>query len=480
VEQCYSRRDALKLAAAGLCVLPPEAGRAHGAGRPTGVPPHLPERLAICYYGWDWITSALPDEPYGDLERAIVETKQRGFNCVRPEMGLNWMFDLQGRRRGRLKFLDWIPGASFNLHCVDGKGGGEHDVFERVIRLFELADKHGMYVIMTEWEYQDAVAHTADIRVRDEVIGVPYNDRLMLLARHYDRLLAALKKRGLHKRIASVELINELNSPPIVCSAPTEPGQTFAEWVEGKVPHPGCSPGQVRELADKAVVFLRERHPDLLITVDGLAAGPGFSQLFPQSAQIADHHVYSDGITQAFFRLAGISPLGPGGSPDPAAKPFRDSMFKPNPMSWDEVTRRATHVRRGWWPIAWLYTNIDNRRFDRWCVEHYPEHRQRIKDSIEGRFRAASEFATAHKLPLVVDEGFIFYPPLHSRFVTTAEGREGEEFGVNAAIATGHWGVMLSGYFRPNTPVWKDESQCRWARSVNARILASARPAQNS
>jgi hypothetical protein len=29
----------------------------------------------------------------------------------------------------------------------------------------------------------------------------------------YDRLLAALKKRGLHKRIVSVELINELNSP---------------------------------------------------------------------------------------------------------------------------------------------------------------------------------------------------------------------------------------------------------------------------
>lgn len=64
--------------------------------------------------------------------------------------------------------------------------------------------------------------------------------------------------------------------------------------------------------------------------------------------------------------------------------------------------------------------------------------------------------------------------------MTTPEGREGEEFGINAAIATGHWGVMLSGYFRPNTPVWKDEGQCRWACGVNARILTSARRARNS
>lgn len=435
-------------------------------------PGHLPRRLAICYYGWDWIASALPDEPYGDLDRAIRETKERGFNCIRPEMGLNWMFDVGGRRRGRLQFLDWIPGASFNLHCVDGKGGGTHDIFERVIRLFELAGKHGMYVIMTEWEYQDAVAHTADARVRDEIIGVPYNDRLMLLARHYHRLLTELKKRGLDKRIASVELINELNSPPIVCSAPGAPKQTYAEWTQAKLPDPPCSPAQVRELAQQAVAYLRERHPDLLITVDGLSASRGFETLFPPNAQIADHHVYSNGVTQAFWRQAGVG-LGPGKPPGAGAEAFLREMLKPNPMSWEEVLKRGSRVRRTWLPIAWLYTNLDIARFDRWCVAQYPRYRQQIKDSIEGEFQAAAKFSAARKLPLVVDEGFILYPPLHSKFVTTPEGREGEEMGVNAAIATGHWGVMLSGYFRPNTPVWKDDGQCDWARGLNRRILAS-------
>jgi hypothetical protein len=53
----------------------------------------------------------------------------------------------------------------------------------------------------------------------------------------------------------------------------------------------------------------------------------------------------------------------------------------------------------------------------------------------------------------------------------TKEGRSGEEEGVNAAIATGHWGILLSGYFRPDTLPWHDESQIEWARRVNGLIL---------
>jgi hypothetical protein len=148
-------------------------------------------------------------------------------------------------------------------------------------------------------------------------------------------------------------------------------------------------------------------------------------------------------------------------------------MLKPNPKSRNELSRQATRVRRNWWAIAWLYENLDNRKFDEWCQSNYSNCRQRVKASIEKQFQAASDFARERKLPLVVDEGFMLYPPLNSRFVTTPEARWGEELGVNQAIETGHWGIMLSGYFRPNTPVWHDAGQCDWARSVNRRILAS-------
>ena len=190
-------------------------------------------------------------------------------------------------------------------------------------------------------------------------------------------------------------------------------------------------------------------------------------------AQVADHHVYCDGVTQAFWAKCGITGIRPGQPPDPETNPFLKSMLKPNPKGWDELVRNAGRVRQDWWAIAWLYTNLDNEKFDRWCIDHFPEYEQRIKESIDKQFQCAARFARPRNLPLVVDEGFILYPPLNSRFVATPEGRRGEEVGVDAAIASGHWGIMLSGYFRPDTPVWKDDGQCAWAEKVNRRILAS-------
>jgi len=471
-----TRRNFLQLAAAGALVssaLATEGKKDVHRSQPA-VPSHLPKRLTICYYGWQWITTALPEEAFGNLDKVVRETKERGFNCIRAEMGLNWMFDLKGQRRGALKFTSWIPGFSSNLHCVDAKGGGEYDIFERVMSLFEIAAKHGVYVIATSWEYQDSIGQLDDPRIREEILAVPYNERLMLLARQYDRLLAELRKRGLHKQVAQVELINELNQPAIVCATTNLPPQTMEEWVQGKTPTPPCTREMVRGQAAEAVGYLRSRHPDLLITVDGLVACDGFDTLYPDNAQVADHHVYCDGVTQAFWTKCGITGIGAGRPLDPNTNPFLKSVLKPSVASWDELVRQAGHVRQAWWSIAWLYTNLDNEKFDRWCLEHFADYEQRIKRSIDKQFECAARFARARKLPLIVDEGFILYPPLHSRFVLTAEGRRGEEFGVNLAIATGHWGIMISGYFRPDTPVWKNDGQCAWVSGLNRKILASA------
>ena len=470
-----SRRDFLQFAAAGLLVPSTLLGETpqHVPEASPAIPLHLPRRLAICYYGWQWITTALPNEAFGNLDQVVKETKERGFNCIRAEVGLNWMFDLQGQRRGKIKFASWIPGFSSNLHCVDAKGGGEHDVFERVMQLFEIAGRHDVFVITTSWEYQDAISQVDDPRIREEILAVPYSERLMLLARQYDRLLVELRKRGLHKRIAQVEVINELNQPAIICSSSKVPPQTMDEWVHGKTPAPACKAEMVRGLASEAVAYVRSKHPDLLVTVDGLVACDGFETLYPENAQVADHHVYCDGVTQAFWEKCGITGIRPGEPPNAETNPFLKSVLKPNAAAWSELVRQAGRVRQDWWGISWLYTNLDNEKFDRWCVDHFPQYEQRIGQSVDKQFQCAAKFARARKLPLVVDEGFILYPPLHSRFVMTPEGRRGEELGVNGAIATGHWGIMPTGYFRPDTPPWKDDGQCEWIERMNKKILAS-------
>src|SRR5262245_44060463 len=107
----FSRRRWIQLATTApfsLSASPLPAAEIPAGTRPKSIPVHLPDRLSICYYGWDWITAALPDEAFGDLERALLQSKERGYNCLRVEAGLNWMFDPQGNRRGKIKFGQWI------------------------------------------------------------------------------------------------------------------------------------------------------------------------------------------------------------------------------------------------------------------------------------------------------------------------------------------------------------------------------------
>jgi hypothetical protein len=441
------------------------------------IPVHLPRQLTICYYGWDWITSALPGEAYGDLDRAMRETRERGFNCIRPDLGLGLLYGSDGRRLGQVEFRARLPGANSNMQCVDAKGGGVHDVWQRVMHLFELAEEHDLYIIGTTWLYQDLLTEVADDALRTALVSVPYNERISFLAREWDRLLSDLRARGLLRRLAMVEVVNELDCTQASAAeshAGTTP--TYETWRDATIPPAPLE--KQRDMARAAVAFLRERHPELLITVD-MGSAANLARLLPENAQVADHHVYSDGITMHIMAAAGVIPWGEHAFPydrDPLVQDnaVLRSLLKPQIISWDEVRRRGKNTKPPWCRFAWFYQNLDQAKYDAWCVSHYPECRERILNSVESGFRIGAEFARSHGLPLVVDEGYILYPPLQSRFLMTPEGRWGEEIGIDAAIARGYWGVLPTGYFRPNTPVvWHDESQCNWIAGWNRRILNS-------
>ena len=181
------------------------------------LPYHLPKKLSIGMFIWNWVTMATPGEPYHDLEKAVAGLPERGFNAVRVEAGLNWCFRMDGQPRGEMEFGPWIAGYRDNLTSVNARGGGRHDVLKRVTRLMELAKQHGVYVILTSWEYQDSSWLVADPKTRAEVMAVPEEKRLMHMARQHDRLLRVLKDKGLHRNIAFVEVHNEPDAREAQC-----------------------------------------------------------------------------------------------------------------------------------------------------------------------------------------------------------------------------------------------------------------------
>lgn len=405
------------------------------------LPAHLPRKLSICCWIWDWIVAATPGEAYDDLERCVVEMKERGFNAVRVDAGLNWAFRPDGRPRGLMEFDPAIEGYGWNNSSFNAKGGGRHDVLERDIRLLELARQHGIYVILTSWEYQDSTWFVADPRIRAEVYGIPAERRFTHLAEHHDRLLGILEKRGLAEHVAFVEVHNE---------------PEFSDFPKGP---------EAKGLHEEAIAMLRTRHPDILFSGDFAAHD---YTIIPDNSQVFDQHIYA-GADFYFQELYGKTVLSPQFDPhNPRALEALRRVLRDKPAPWDEFMRPAANMRAFWRPIMWLYENLDNDRWDAWVAEQFAAWKDSIWETARRRFAEDAHEAARRGLPLVFDEGGFFYPPRLSRFELSPAGLALLDYLADLAIEHDYWGFMPGTYCGPEHLTWHENPT--WLREINKRF----------
>lgn len=415
------------------------------SAQPPLIPAHLPRKLSIDLWIWSWISAATPGEPYDDLERCVLETKARGFNAVRIEAGLNWAFTLDGRPRGPVSFGPWIAGYSSNAASADARGGGRHDILERVLHLFELARRHDLYVILTSWEYQDSSWFVAEPALRAEVFAIPPEHRFRHLAEQHDRLLNLLKARGLAAHVAFVEIHNEPD-----CS-------DLPQGADGK------------RLHTEAIALLRARHSDILVSGD--FAGHDYA-LVPDNVQVFDQHVYA-AVGWYFEHIYKQTVLSKEFDPRQprALEPLR-RILKDEIVPWDVFIGPARNVKPFWHPMMWLYENIDNARWDGWVTEMFPQWKDRIWAEARKRFAEDAQEAGRRGLPLVFDEGGYFAPPRLSQFELTPAGLSLFELFADLAIAHNYWGFMPWTFCSPDHLIWHQNPE--WLRRINARFQSGS------
>jgi hypothetical protein len=407
------------------------------------IPSQLPPHLSICLWGFYWLTYASPEEPYDDLERAVVETKERNFNCLRIDVAPDWQYDPQGNRRGPIELAPWVPGASRNNRCFSYKGNIRYDVHDRVIKLFELAAKYDLYLALTSWQFQETPPIAADPEIRKQILGIPAEQWFGHMAKAQDRLIREVKGRGLEKRIAYVEVHNEMNYFP------------------GTEDERRCR-------STEAIDFLRSRHPDLLITGDYAWIEKSF--LVPNT-QLIDHHVYAGKSSLAKFFCSATWDIDKG--PD-MKDDFLKWILRPDPEPWLTFLARANvngFLHPAWLCRTWMYANLDNNRFDYWCFRNFGLEADEIQKGVVQKIKEGADLGRQMNLPVVVDEGYNLYPPLRSRFEESAAGRWISETAVHTAIEEGYWGIIPTGYFSPDEPAWHEEPQRTYLCELNEHIL---------
>jgi hypothetical protein len=436
---CIQAVTASAGAAAALAMNP--AAKANHPKPGYSIPGHLPPKLTISCWQWAWLTAALPDEPYGDLEKVMVGLAERGFNTIRIDAGLNWCFQADGSPRGEVEFCQLFKGYGSRHRVIYGRGGGRFNVLDRLMALMRLAKQHDIYVILSSWEYMHSTSQLADETLRAEVYGVPEDQRLMRLAQHHDRLLRILKEKDLHKNIAFVEPHNEANISDLSKQQPR------------------------RASHEEAIAFLRDRHPDILISGDMAGHHP---KSVPENTQVYDNHMYAgravyDQLFSQTFNHPNFDP------DDPRKTPLLDYLLEEHIVPHDEMMQVFQDFVASRGTRLWMYHNFDISRFDRWMLDRLQELNSQIREHASQLFAETAQEAQRRRLPLVLDEGGFFVAPLLSRWEESEQGLAFLEHMYRMAIEHQYWGFLATSYNGPEAPIWY--AHPNWLKQNNTRFL---------
>ncbi|MFA0783011.1 cellulase-like family protein [Fervidibacter sacchari] len=425
----------------------------HEAQPAYSIPKHLPRKLAICVSQWAWFTHSGPGEPYHNLEEVMIGLRERNYNAIRIDTALHLCFRADGSPRGEVAIRPAIPGYSHRFRVVNHKGGHSVDVLKRLIQFMDLVKKYDIYVILSDWEYMHTLWFVESESLRHEILSIPLNQRLMCLAQHMDRLVSILKEKDLADHIAYIEPHNEADISDFLLGA------------EG------------RKLLTEAIAFLRDRHPDILVSADlALIDNLLIDNLgTTDNSQVYDHHLYvGKELYEEFFRKT--VRRRDFNLDDPWEDEFLKQMLEPNIAPYSAFKdnfplhpESRVYGNEGWLRNFWVYYNLNIDKFDRWLTEHYHRIKERLKENAAYYYSRHAQEAKRRGLPMVIDEGGFFYGPLYSRFEESEAGLEYYDYLTDLAIINDVWGFAFSTYNCPAMPVWW---ACpKWVAETNKRFL---------
>ena len=443
------------------------------ASKPNrGVPEHLPKRLAITMPAWRWLTDGQPGEPWADLDAYFGQMVERGYNTARVDAMLNWAYEQDGTVRGPVEVGCVVdPGFITNSGGLVARGGGRVRALDAMLDMCRVAEKHDVYLSLTSWEYHPGHTTTfvADKALRDEISGIPADEKLMAHARKYDLLLTRLEQEGLVKRIAFVEIHNELS--------------VLTQFFGG--------PDATKRHTEEALAYLQTRHPNMLFCGDYVGpwssdlsfdykAQHGASAQYADNTQVVDHHLYAFGVQAEFLRRAGIwTALEHFYSQDfdlddymarlVLENEFFKSFQRPDALSWQEY-RPHFRADSPWQPVVYFYEYLDTDAYDYWMFRHFHEYEDRMTGYWKNTIQFMGQLGHDKNLPVVCDEGYVFYPPQKSQFEPNSPvGRHWIEFVVDHMLEEDYWGIIVP-VSVSHDPLWATGTT--WLQRINQRITA--------
>ncbi|ASA19844.1 cellulase-like family protein [Paenibacillus donghaensis] len=417
----------------------------------------LPRKLTITMWDFSWYTMTLPGEPYNDLAARFKEAVDRGYNTIRICAMPYMLFTERGKRSGRLKFGN-LGEVGQRTRWYNCRGGAELDGHAHLLELFRQAKAHGCYIMLSSWEYQQSPSFLAHSELRDELAAISPAERFMAIARSMDQLIRFLKKEGYANQIVYTELHNEV-----------EFGQLTAVGVERGIKETD-TPKLVEAMQpyiEEAIEFLREQHPDILMT-----ASYTLNEAYPKAyvarnMQVAHYHLYIKGVLNELMDAAGLND-----EETSFPNPFVQSLLREDAPPFDQWTLpEGQEWRMEGNPVGmkliYLHDWADPDKWDLYLYDRYGAHKLAMLQKTDFRFEEIHDWVRHAGIPIVIGEGYVGYTPLLAGFEEGPVGKFIAEYALRKGMSLGFWGMTLCSNCAPHHPFWNDIAwQVKWNRFI--------------
>lgn len=344
----------------------------------------LPKRLTISFPLWVVYATKGEYSPYFDIDKLMRENVERGFNCIRIDGAPGLIHDINGNLRKPFYMTNIFDG---NFEKIPRQqnilgDGGEVDLLDRLIKTFESAKRHGIYIILSQWYFLHTFwFHKKGDPLCDEMFAIPVKERFPAFAKFWHYILLQLEERGLDDQIAFVELFNEVSHCPYFCGERGCCGSTDKVSEE--------EVAFFKKQHEDALSFLQKQHPQLLFAYD--TGNPYAKGHMPENAQVYNYHSY---------HLMGIYSSVLNEHPEWAM----------NKITADDV-RKTREGRRpindSWYDRVARYNDLNMtylKDFEEALAKKFRENRDDFVNKARAHMKASFELAGKNR-PVVLGEG---------------------------------------------------------------------------
>jgi hypothetical protein len=407
---------------------------------PARVPAHLPERLAITLWDFSWYVRTGPGEPFEDLDDAFARAVELGYNTVRI-CAMPFLLFSSGLDASAVRLQPIGGGYAGRVRWYDVESPTTIDARAHLLDFFRAADRHGMVVIASSWEYQQSPAFAADRAWYDALQAVDPDERLVELGHAMADLVDLLTEHGLAHTLAFVELHNEVQAGHLTHGLPGQEDPVV----------------ELRGRLEAGIDTFRARHPDVLCGVNYAAVPVTAMRGIPRNAEVLVVHPYVYGVLDDLvqeFALRGDPAHFPQERADAELlRPGAPRLSEWAPPADEEWKRHASIVGEA---EIYVHDWCDPLRVDRWLYDRYGAHRIAMALRLREWIGVAADTAARLEIPLVFGEGWVGYTPRDCRFEEGPVGAQICRDAIRLSVEAGAWGSLVCSNAAPHHAMWHD------------------------